>query len=60
VPFLEHYGAAIGAEGPYLEAITEKLKATLSSSVSKEEPLKRALAGAKLQTIAMGFMKRDD
>jgi hypothetical protein len=60
VQVLEHYGAAIGADGPYIKAIKEKLKATLPSSISEPELHKRALAASKLQTAAMGFLKRAD
>jgi hypothetical protein len=60
VQVLEHYGAAIGAEGPYLVSVKEKLQTTLLKAVSDEELHKRSLAAAKLQTIAMGFMKRAD
>ncbi len=58
IQVLEHYGAAIGTDAPYLAAMTKKLTATFS--LSGEELKKRALAGAKLQTIAMGFMKLAD
>jgi hypothetical protein len=60
VQVLEHYGAAIGADGPYIKAIKEKLKATLPSSISEPELHKRALAASKLQSLAMGFLKRAD
>jgi hypothetical protein len=60
VQVLEHYGAAIGAEGPYIESVKEKLRTTLLSTVAPQELRKRALAAAKLQTIAIGFMKRAD
>ena len=60
IQVLEHYGAAIGTDAPYLAAMTKKLTATIPFSLSGEELKKRALAGAKLQTIAMGFMKRAD
>jgi hypothetical protein len=60
VQVLEHYGAAIGADGPYLASVKEKLKATLPSTLSADELQKRTLAAAKLQAIAMGFLKRAD
>ncbi len=60
VQVLEHYGAAIGAEGPYIESVKDKLRTTLLSTVAPQELRKRALAAAKLQTIAIGFMKRAD
>jgi hypothetical protein len=60
VQVLEHYGAAIGAEGPYIKSVKDKLRTTLLSTVAPQELHKRALAAAKLQTIAIGFMKRAD
>jgi hypothetical protein len=57
VQVLEHYGAAIGADGPYLVLVKEKLKNTLPSTVSEEELYKKALTASKLQTVAVGFMK---
>jgi hypothetical protein len=60
VQVLEHYGAAIGSEGPYIESVEDKLRTTLLSTFAPQELHKRALAAAKLQTIAIGFMKRAD
>jgi hypothetical protein len=60
VQVLEHYGAAIGAKGPYIESAKDKLRTSLLSTVAPQELHKRALAAAKLQTIAIGFMKRAD
>jgi hypothetical protein len=61
VQVLEHYGAAIGAEGPYIGSVKDELRTTLlSTNVAPQELHKRALAAAKLQTIAIGFMKRAD
>jgi hypothetical protein len=57
---LEHYGAAIGAKGPYIKAVKDKLRTALLSTVAPQELHKRALAAAKLQTIAIRFMKRAD
>jgi hypothetical protein len=58
VHILEYYGATIGADRPYIVVVKEKLKAALPPSISVEDLHKRALAGAKLQTIAMAFLKR--
>jgi hypothetical protein len=60
VQVLEHYGAAIGADGPYLDSAKEKLKTTLLKAVSDKEILEKAMAAAKLKSIATGFMKRAD
>jgi hypothetical protein len=60
VQVLEHYGATIGADGPYLDATKEKLKRELSPVVPDAELLKRVLGAAKLKTIAMAFLKRAD
>jgi hypothetical protein len=55
VQVLEHYGAPIGAEGLYIASVEAKLKTTLPSTISSDDLHKRALAMAKLQTIAIGF-----
>jgi hypothetical protein len=60
VQVLEHYGAAISADAPYIKAIKEKLRATLLTSLSNDKLHKWALAASKLQTVAMGFLKRAD
>jgi hypothetical protein len=60
VQVLEHYGAAIGGEGPYFESVKDRLRTTLLSTVAPQELHKRAVDAAKLQTIAIGFMKRAD
>jgi hypothetical protein len=60
VQVLEHYGAVIGTEGPYIESVKDKVRTTLLSTVAPQELHKRPLAAAKLQTIAIRFMKRAD
>jgi hypothetical protein len=60
VHVLEHYGAGIRAKGPYIQLVKEKLKRALLSTVVLEDLHKHALAAAKLQTIATGFMRRAD
>jgi hypothetical protein len=37
VQVLEHYGAAIGTEGPYIDYTKDKLRTTLLSTVAPEE-----------------------
>jgi hypothetical protein len=56
---LEHYGAAIGAEGPYLTVMKDKLKISFPS-LSDDALHRQASVTAKLQTVAIGFMKRAD
>jgi hypothetical protein len=60
VQVLEHYGAAIGAEGPYIEAVKDQIKEKAPSGLTEEEYHKRAIAAAKQQSVAIGFLKRAD
>jgi hypothetical protein len=60
VQVLEHYGAAIGSEGPYLEQVKDKVKAESKTHMTDSDVKTKSLAAAKLQSIAMGFMKRAD
>jgi hypothetical protein len=63
VQVLEHYGAAIGADGPYIESVKTKLKVMhgLSGDASDAETLhKMAVTATKQQTVAIAFMKGAD
>jgi hypothetical protein len=60
VQVLEHYGAAIGSEGPYLEQVKDKVKAASKTHMTDSDVKTKSLAAAKLQSIAMGFMKCAD
>jgi hypothetical protein len=60
VQVLEHYGASIGTEGPYLEYVKDKVKEASSVHLTDEDVRKRSIIAAKQQSIAMGFMKRAD
>jgi hypothetical protein len=60
VQVLEHYGAAIGSEVPYLEQVKDKVKAASKTHMTDSDMKTKSLAAAKLQSIAMGFMKRAD
>jgi hypothetical protein len=58
---LEHYGAVIGSEGPHLEQVKDKkFKVASKTHLTEADVKTKLLAAAKLQPIAMGFMKRAD
>ena len=63
VQVLEHYGAGLGAEGPYQESVMRQVKmdAVASSTiVTTEEMKKLAIAAAKKKCVAIAFLKRAD
>jgi hypothetical protein len=60
VQVLEHYGAAIGADGPYIDTIMAQIKTTAPSGLTDEEYHQRAVTAAKHQSVAIGFLKRAD
>jgi hypothetical protein len=57
VQVLEHYGAAIGSEGPYLDSVRERVSAE-TYALTEEEYKAYKITAAKQQTIAIGFLKR--
>jgi hypothetical protein len=57
VQVLEHYGAAIGSEGPYLDSLREQVRAE-TYAVTEEEYKANKITAAKQQTIAIVFLKR--
>jgi hypothetical protein len=59
VQVLEHYGAAIGSEGPYLDLVRERVRAE-TYVVTEEEYKAYEITAAKQQTIAIGFLKQAD
>jgi hypothetical protein len=59
VQVLEHYGAAIGAEGPYQDSVRAKIKAD-SPGFREEEYSRRSVVFAKKKSIAINFLKRAD
>jgi hypothetical protein len=59
VQVLEHYGAAIGSEDPYLDSVRERVRAE-TYAVTEEEYKAYKITAAKQQTIAIGFLKRAD
>jgi hypothetical protein len=60
VQVLEHYGAVIGADGPYRKLVRERVKASAPSGATDVELYKLELTAAKLQSIAIAFLKRAD
>ncbi len=58
---LEHYGASIGNESPYLEAVKARvITENPSIDQNKEEYMKKVLAAARHRSIATAFLKRAD
>jgi hypothetical protein len=55
VQVLEHYGAAIGAEGPYIKVIQEQI-ALATPSLTNVEYRERAVTAAKKQSVAIAFL----
>jgi hypothetical protein len=61
VQVLEHYGASIGTESPYIEAIKDRVAAKNPSiNPTSEEFRKKAVTAARHQSIATTFLKRAD
>jgi hypothetical protein len=61
VQVLEHYGATIGANGPYLATVQENIIDTpMMFELTTDELKKRVLVASKLKKIAIAFMKRAD
>jgi hypothetical protein len=59
VQVLEHYGAALGAEGPYQDALKAKIKVD-NPGLSDAEYRTRTTMAAKKKAITIGFLKRAD
>jgi hypothetical protein len=59
VQVLEHYGAALGAEGPYQDALKAKIMADKPGLSSTQYQALTKLA-AKQKAVAIGFLKRAD
>jgi len=57
VQVLEHYGAAIGAEGPYQDSVKIQIMSE-SPHLTTGECNKQAIAFAKKKSVAIGFLKR--
>lgn len=56
---LEHYGAALGADGPYQESIKKQVLAD-TPNLTDLKISKRAIVLAKPKAIAVAFLKRAD
>jgi hypothetical protein len=57
VQVLEHYGAALGAEGPYQESVKEQVLADFPAGLSTEEYRKKDVTAAKKKSVAIAFLK---
>jgi hypothetical protein len=60
VQVLEHYGAALGGDGPYQESVKAHVTLVAPSGLSTEEFHKQTVAAAKKKVLAVGFLKRAD
>jgi hypothetical protein len=56
VQVLEHYGAALGAEGPYQDSVNAQVMA--GTGLTPAEYRTRSMAVAKKKSVAIGFLKR--
>jgi hypothetical protein len=59
VQVLEHYGAALGAEGPYQDSVKAQVRKD-NPGLTTDEYDRRAVAAAKKKSVAIGFLKRAD
>ena len=60
VQVLEHYGAVFGAADPYAALVRERVLLSAPTGISAEDLTKRENAAAKLQSVAVNFLKRAD
>lgn len=60
VQVLKHYGAALGADGPYQESVKEDIRRLATETLSTMELNRRAVNAATKQSVAVAFMKRAD
>jgi hypothetical protein len=58
VQVLEHYGTALGAEGPYQDSVNAQVMA--DTVLTPAEYRARSMAVAKQKSVAIGFLKRAD
>jgi hypothetical protein len=54
---LEHYGAAIGSEGPYLDSVRARVRAG-TSGLTETKYRAQEMMAAKQQVVTIGFLKR--
>jgi hypothetical protein len=59
VQVLEHYGAALGAEGPYQDSVKKQVMAD-TPNLSTAEYQQRFVAVAKKKSVAIAFLKGAD
>jgi hypothetical protein len=59
VQVLEHYGAALGAAGPYQDAVRDNVMEE-TPGLTDQEYKKRTVIAAKKKYVAIGFLKRAD
>jgi hypothetical protein len=63
VQVLEHYGAALGAEGPYQDAVRDAVGDNVmeeTPGLADQEYKRRTVIAAKKKSVAIGFLKRVD
>ena len=60
VQVLEHYGAALGREGPYLDTLRAQIKRAAPRGTSDADILKQTITAAKNKVLAVAFLKRAD
>jgi hypothetical protein len=59
VQVLEHYGAALGAEGPYQDFVKKQVMEE-NPGLTTSEYTKRTVLAAKKKSVAIGVLKRAD
>ena len=58
VQVLEHYGAALGADGPYQEYVKEEIRRETTGTISTAELHRLAVNAAKKRSVGIAFLKR--
>jgi hypothetical protein len=58
VQVLKHYGAALGREGSYPDALKEQMKRAAPRGTSNANILKQTIAAAKNKVLAVGSLKQ--
>lgn len=60
VQVLEHYGAALGANGPYQDSVKAHVRREAPEGLTLEDYHKREVAAAKKKSLAISFLKGAD
>ncbi len=60
VQVLEHYGAAIGANGPFIKSVRDQVRLKAGPGLTMEEYKEKEITAARQQSVAIGFLKRVD